>query len=324
MKKTLIAAGIAAVVAAPAAFADVKVSGGVEAAFTKKDGTAAANSANDQWSYSSDNYVTFAASEDLGNGLTAFASMTLDIDGGVTFSDNDGSNVKTKDEVIGLKGSFGTVVMGRMEDFTEGKLMSRVTLEGDGSAGGGAGIEAASAGNAGRTNGALAYVSPTFNGFHVGVAGFAMTETANVSSSFDATDIAVFYDNGPLSIAASRETMKQVAGTSDTKTTVLTASYKMGDAKATVLRYDSDVNGTASDHTDMIYRLDYKMGANAITLAMNDNEKAGGTDGDNVWSVELAHNFSKTTKAYVNMVDGGDYNKSAIRDTMTVGLKHKF
>jgi hypothetical protein len=55
--------------------------------------------------------------------------------------------------------------MGRMEDFTEGKVMSMMTLNGTGA------IEAA--GNAERNDDAIAYVSPTVNGLHVGVAGYA-------------------------------------------------------------------------------------------------------------------------------------------------------
>ena len=312
MKKTLIAAGIAAVIAAPAAFADVKVGGVVEQAFVNTD---SATASSDEWTGSSDNSITFKASEDLGNGLSAFATVTLDV---------DNTSNPSKDNVVGLKGSFGTVVAGRMEDFTEGKLMSRMTLEGDGSAGGGAIENGEGQTNASRTDGGIAYVSPTMNGFHFGVAGYAVDNGTNTdrSDTFDATDIALFYDNGPLSIAVSRE--EQDAGAYDIKTTVLTASYSMGDLKATVLRASTDnAASSGDDRDDMMYRLDYKMGANSITVAMNDNEKASGADGGDLWAVEAAHNFSKGTKIYGTWVDA-DTDKSGKDDTFTVGLKHKF
>jgi len=311
MKKTLIAAGIAAVVAAPAAFADVKISGVVEQAFTDTDNT--------EWEGSMDNSITFKASEDLGNGMTAFASITLDTDG--QGSSHSSSNTSTKDEIVGIKSGFGTVVMGRMEDFTEGKLMSRMTLRGDGSAGGGA-LEGGS--NVGRHNNAIAYVSPTVNGFHAGVAGYVVADGSGLTNdTADATDIALFYDNGPLSIAASYETVKYDANKQ--KTLVATASYKLGDAKFTVLRANTDdVGGTAADdRTDMAYRVDYSMGANAISVSMLDDETTNGADGGNKWGVELAHNFSKQTAVYVNYIDM-DTTDSGAEDTMTLGMYHKF
>jgi hypothetical protein len=41
-----------------------------------------------------------------------------------------------------------------------------------------------------RAAGGLAYITPTVNGLHAGVAGYA---TAHGTDKFDATDIAVFY-----------------------------------------------------------------------------------------------------------------------------------
>jgi hypothetical protein len=88
--------------------------------------------------------------------------------------------------------------MGRMEDFTEGKVMSMMTLNGT------LAIEAT--GNAVRDDDAIAYVSPTVNGLHVGVAGYALTAD---SDAIDATDMAIFYDNGPLSVKiAGREAIE--------------------------------------------------------------------------------------------------------------------
>jgi hypothetical protein len=81
-----------------------------------------------------------------------------------------------------------------MEDFTEGKLAAMVSMEGNGST--------ELDGNAGRTAGGLAYITPTVNGLHAGVAGYA---TADGTDKFDATDIAVFYDNGPLSVKVAQE-----------------------------------------------------------------------------------------------------------------------
>jgi predicted porin len=316
MKKTLIAAGIAAAVAAPAAFADVKISGVVEQQFKLVENAAMAED--------SDNSLTFSASEDLGNGLTAFASSTL------TTNDTAG----TKDSKVGLKGSFGTVVIGRMEGLTKSKIHSKMTFLGAGDAGGdGAGnsssrapesaLASVGSGQGGRADGGWAYVSPTMNGLHVGVAGF----------QDNASDIAVFYDNGPLSLAASRLEVKAAdSSKKDEVTTSFAASYAMGDLKGTIVRTSvSDDEGTAgNDQDDMAYRLDYKMGNNTISVAYLDNEdsRTAGTshaaDLQDVTAVEFAHAFSKRTTAYVTYVTSDEGTGSTDVDTLAFGLQHKF
>jgi len=301
MKKTLIAAAVAAVVAAPA-FADVKVSGQVHQQFAKTDGSRTAEN--------SENGIYFNASEDLGNGLTAFAHIGLDV---------DGTAETGKDQKIGLKGSFGTVVFGQMEDFTEGKVQSRVTLTSD-TSGSGAILESNT--DNGRTDGAMAYVSPTMNGLHFGIATY--TDVGVNSSGADAYDLAVFYDNGPLSIAVARELVKGALGAEDEKVLSAAISYSMDNLKLTALRTSTDNNGgtAANDQDDMSYKLDYKMGANTLTLGYKDDENATGGNGTDTWVVEAVHNFSKQTSVYGAYIDYDD--TTTVDKAVKVGLKHKF
>jgi hypothetical protein len=301
MKKTLIAAGIAAVMAAPA-FADVNVSGQVNVQMGK--------TGNAQSNIISDNVVAFSASEDLGNGMSAFAKIMIDTDG--TASNGE------KDAIIGLKSGMGTVVAGRMESLTEGKLMGRTNVSSDI----GAGV-AEGGSNYGDRNDAVAYISPTMNGFHFAAAAF-VTNTLNNSAGADATDIALFYDNGPLSLAASRETVKGEGSAENQKSTVLTASYTMGDLKATITRADTDsVAYTAGDdRTDMAYNLTYKMGANTIAVGYLDDETTNGANGTDVWVVDFNHAFSKRTSIYAAYADF-DVATEADYEAI-IGLKHKF
>jgi predicted porin len=95
MKKTIIAASIAAVVAAPAAFADVSISGNVMAEFVE-----------DQMFTNND--LVFKSSEDLGNGMKASAKYHLFHDDG---------NSSTADFSVTLSGDFGAFSMGRQEGF---------------------------------------------------------------------------------------------------------------------------------------------------------------------------------------------------------------
>jgi len=321
MKKTIIAAAIATVVAAPA-MADVSISGQIEQTFTDTEGTG-------QWQGSTDNNIKFAASEDLGNGMTAVADFTLDVD-----STDDEYNASAEkattnnlDAKVGLKGSFGTVVMGRMEDFTESKAMSMMTLNGT--------LAVEATGNATRLDDAIAYVSPSFNGLTVGVAGYmlptAATSGAGIATAdddaFDATDIMISYANGPLNVILTQEKANAEAADDYTigkTTTSLGASYAAGDLKVSALfvdREDLDNNSTY-DTEDAMYRVDYTMGANKITIAHLDDEtnSSTGTTGTDVTAFEVTHSFSNRTSVYVGATDEDGSNN----DDVYVGMIHKF
>ena len=317
-KKTLIAMAVASVVAAPIASADVKISGVVEQTFTDTE-----NDANGM-DTSTFNMLNVSASEDLGNGMSAFAKFSL--------LDKDGLNGTTNngDQTVGLSGGFGTIVAGTMEDFTEGKLAAMMSMEGT--------TANELSGNANRTAGGLAYVSPTMNGLHFGIAGYAGTGAAD-TSNFDAVDVAVFYDNGPLSIKVAQETLNNAtanavaatattaAGTADQKTTSIGASYVVGDLKVAALSVKrenqrvKDSNAVQADSTDFMFKGTYKMGNNSLTLgyAKDDSDTTGDND---VTSVELIHNFSSRTSAYVGFSNNDA--TAAADDSTFFGLKHKF
>jgi len=305
MKKTIIAAAIATVVAAPA-MADVSVSGKVEQFFTDTDGS------GEGFQGGTDSFVKFAASEDLGNGMKAFAHIVIDTDqvrGGT-------STNMTQDEVVGLSGNFGTVQMGRFEAFVEGKLASSMSMTGQTS------VEDTSATHAGRTNSGIAYVSPAMNGLTIGVGGYA---TTSESDDLDATEVALMYVNGPLSLKVAQQNQNDTlaaAGNDAETTTAIAASYSMGDLKVSYLRMDSDnVDTTAADdRTDNQYRVDYSMGNNKITLAHSDDETTNGADGDDITALELVHSLSKRTQVYVGMTD----SDAASSDTTYFGMQHSF
>jgi predicted porin len=294
MKKTLIAAAVAASFAAPA-MADVSVSGQVKVTVADYTGSS--------FSPSYDNALSFKASEDLGNGLSAFAQITLDTD-----DLNNGSGMG-KDQKLGLKGSFGTVVVGRMETLTEGVVSAKFD---DGASTHSDNFQLESAiTQIGRQN-AVAYITPTVNGFHAAVAGVLAGAEDGLTA---ATDILVAYDNGPLSVVASRTSFDAGVGAgiaavgSDDNMTSLAASYSMGDAKFTVGRFDQ------ANETDMLYRLDYKMGNNSIILGMKDAEVST----NDLYTVKLTHSMSKRTAVWV-----GHRAKDTAADVTHFGMIHKF
>jgi len=292
MKKTLIAAGIAAVMAAPVAFADVSVSGQVKVTIADSD--------TSDFGPTFDNALSFKASEDLGNGLSAFAQITLDTDNDKASSAPGGSG---KDQKLGLKGSFGTLVVGRMETLTEGVISAK--FDDGASAHGGATQLESDITSISRVN-AVAYVSPTVNGFHVAAAGVLDGADNGLTA---ATDLLVAYDNGPLSVVAARASF-DAAGVDNI--TSIAASYSMGDAKVSVGRFDQD------NETDMVYRLDYKMGNNSLILGHRDDENSA----DDVTSIKLTHSMSKRTAVWLGhrIKD----NAQASGDVTHFGMIHKF
>ena len=296
-KKTLIAMAVASVVAAPIASADVKISGVVEQTFTDTE-----NDANGM-DTATFNMLNVSASEDLGNGMSAFAKYNMLTKLGTSTDEVDG------DMVVGISSGFGTIVAGTMEDFTEGKLAAMMDMEGNGST--------ELAGNAGRTAGGLAYITPTVNGLHAGVAGYA---TADGTDKFDATDIAVFYDNGPLSVKVAQETLSKdmTTGAEEQTTTSVGASYAMGDMKVAVLHVGRDDQaGTAgADSDDTMFKGSYKMGNNTLQLGYADDDSAG----KDITTVELIHKFSGRTSAYAGVTN----NDVTGNDSTFVGMKHKF
>ena len=352
MKKTIIASAIAAVAAAPAAFADVSLKGNVMAEFVE------------------DNMVTrndfvISAKEDLGNGMTAAIKM---------HQVYDDTGTAGADRTVSISGDFGTLTAGHMEGFQEGIFDSFIevdaahdtTLESGGWDNGVEGFKRAAR---------VMYVSPSMNGLSLGI-----TSNGNgTDDKFTDNEVMVKYSNAGLTVMAG---MGDVDGGNQFEN--LVATYKMGDlelragyrgveraavASATTTTYEvlSSVTGltdttvvanaaavnagetkviaggvdqttgaalagadtvavgdvvTVVSKSSAVAKADldstfigakYTMGANVIGLGFVDSDTADES------IVSLQHNFSKTTSAYITQhnVDGG-------ANTTVIGLAKKF
>jgi len=333
MKKTIIASAIAAVVAAPAAFADVKISGNVNMEVLDQD-------ASTGWDNSTNTDLVFSGSEDLGNGMQAGfkyhlfhddgASTTLSTSSAtaVSSTSNAGTTAnsdtyvtsasvsnKVADLTVFLSGDFGKITAGRMETqnmayfhgFAAGDAAHDMTLEDTN-------------GQQGRGN-AIMYNTPSFNGLSIGVQtvidqGAATgTDTDNV----DTTDLMVKYTNGPLTVAFGETTQN---GSTDAEVQNIAVAYSMGDLTLKVLNRDVE-NGvvagsgsTAGTNEMTTVSATYKMGSNTIYAGVTDSDD--GQDDD--WVISAAHNLSKRTSVYVAFKnDESDDNT----DTL-IGMKHSF
>ena len=270
MKKTIIASAIAAVVAAPAAFAEVSISGYASAEFVED--TMFVN-----------NDIVFKASEDLGNGMKATAKYHQFTD---TNAAGTGADEAMADMSITLSGDFGSLTAGRSEGFDEGVFAAFVNIDAshdldlEGNFDGGTAVQT--------RDERLKYVSPSFNGLKVGV-----TTQDNGDSKFEDKEYMVSYSANGLMVMAGRSD----EGTNET--TNIAASYKMGDLEVRAAKRDLDVNGVETDATFIGAK--YTMGANTLAIGSVDADAGDAT------IVSVAHALSKKTSVYVvnHDLDGG-------------------
>ena len=286
MKKTIIAASIAAVVAAPAAFADVKISGNVIAEYI--DSNMATN-----------NDVNISWSEDLGNGLK--------VSGKIKNAYDDGSN-SPGDMAVALSGDFGTIKAGRMEGFDEGIFAAFVSVDGshdvdlEGEYDNGV--------SAFTRDEMLQYHSPSMNGFSFAV---NCQDTAGTASDSEAelcddNEIMVKYSANGLTVMAAR------SEESTTEVDNIAVSYKMGDLELRAAKRDTSAGGTDKDAT--FYGAKYKMGNNTFSAGYVDSSEA---DEDGT-IVGISHAMSKKTSIYVV---ARDEDTDGVGET-AVGMKVKF
>jgi len=297
MKKTIVAAAIAAAVAAPAAMAEVSVSGQINQEFFNGTGDLESDTNAD---------VVFKGSEDLGNGMKAsFVIHTMSDNsaasttgGDTSAQDLDGASADTS---ISLAGDFGSITVGSFEPMLEGMVVSMAATD----ASDVLSIENAQS-SATRTNGGARYMSPSFNGLTVGVEGF--TDGGSAGDDFGVTAVMVQYSNAGLTVKYASENVNSTG----TDTDALAVQYKMGDL--TLVAVDQDSSDNTKD--DTFFGATYAMGNNTFGIGVIDSNTA--SDGDMIISAK--HAMSKSTSVYLVVED----DDSAAENTTLVGIQHTF
>jgi hypothetical protein len=306
MKKTIVAAAVAAVFAAPA-MADVKISGQINQEF--RDSGA-------DWVSGNNVDVVVSGSEDLGNGMKATFKIhrfyddqgndiTVTDSTGETHTDNNEGTAA--DQSIGLSGDFGAITVGRFEPYTVSSITSMMNIDAAED------LDLETSFGQGRTEGGFRYVTPNMNGLTVGVEGFA--DGGSAGDNFATTTVFAQYSNAGLTIRAANESDRQGAAASNDVQSV-GVSYKMGDIELRVVHTDDD-NGAAADVANTFYGAKYTMGANTIAVGANSHDTANSDD----QIISFSHALSKQTSVYlvhesIDAVNGDD--------NTLVGVKHTF
>jgi predicted porin len=306
MKKTLIAAGIAAAMVAPAAMADATLYGKVRISNLYGD-EAAADAQNTHA-----NRLGVSATEDLGNGLSAFAKLEWATGDETGSSATATSATSQRFAYVGIKGGFGEIRVG--DDVSIAKsLMGGTALED--TASDKANILAA---DGGFENNQIAYTSPTINGFKFRIAQYRDNTSADGELG---EGYGVSYTNGPLMVSLSKNAY-DAAATGDE--TVLGMKYSMGDLTAhlKVERVKSGDNTVDSDNT--YGEINYKMGANTLVLAYGDSDEIGTANDQDQTTLAVAHNFSKRTQVMAMYQKTDNSGSTADTDIYGFQINHDF
>jgi predicted porin len=327
MKKTIIASAIAAAVSAPAAFADVKISGMVNPEYAIQN--------DDSVDFTPNTDLVISGSETLDNGMKVSFKYHQFADGAESASGIDGANEghtsttvgnngsinsatydkgnadganggKIADLSVTLSGDFGSISAGRLESFHEAVAQGFTNIDASHDADLENNLTSHSIGD--RVNGVIAYTSPSFNGLTVSAASVSLNDADDNGS--DATDIMVKYSNNGLMVFAEQFDIDGGA-----QATAFGASYKMGDIEVRAMQrtHETDV-GVEKDATFLGAK--YNMGN--ITLAAGKlNEDTANKDAS-ILSVE--YSLSKRTSVYAVDMNSDD----TAEDQTVFGIKHTF
>ena len=302
MKKTIIASAIAAVVAAPAAFADVKVSGLVHMSITDTNTGTATSSVGDNVSR-----IVFSGSEDLGNGMKA----AFKIEDRINMDTGDAGTSDGRETYGELAGDFGSLKFGRMYGPTK-RVFSMAEQAGDTAID----ISTLSGSSEITNDGTVYYTSPKMSGLTLTAAfsGDASTD----QDIGDNTDISLTYSANGLSVGVASYS-DDVTGTNDQ--TAVAVKYSMGDFTVAVSQQETDTTTSTAMKQATAASVSMKAGANTIIAQYGEKELKSGTTTDG-WGLAVVHSMSKQTAVYAGLRDSdvaGDTDTA-----VALGFKHSF
>ncbi len=312
--KKLLSIAIAAAVAAPMAVsADTTLYGLVDNSIRNVD-----NGTYDAWDISSGNNtgsrIGVKGDEDLGNGLKAIFTVEWGID-----TADAGAVGATRQAFVGLNGGFGTVAVGHQYSpyyKTVGSVTNNANLPG---------TRAWSNGTV-RLGSSIAYISPNFNGFEVWAGAVADNSVTNATyTSADATELGLKYANGPLTAGIAMTAYDDnTAATGSGDVWGLVGKYNFGNFMVGAMYEDVDnTTGTTDGGDSWGLIAEAYFGNNTVIFQYGElDANTVGSDIDE-FNIELQHNFSKRTAAYVGYNEQD--NETAVDTSQFgIGLRHSF
>lgn len=328
MKKSLLAVAVsAALVASAAATAgDVKVYGQaqVEVASYSESSTGSGKDGVAVVDAGGRGRVGVKASEDLGNGLTGLAQFEFKADA----ADNDAgasgakAALSSRVSLVGLKGSFGTFVMGNLKSpykYTGGvKYDPFVTTAMEARKNGG--MTSGTLGHNGFVPNLIAYASP--KGPVTASVGYGAAE----NDGLVALDVK-YHQGGIEAFVAYIDSGDRLNGGVSGDDTAYTATkiggqFKTGNHKIS-LQYEDTTSTSAAgvDTSPTVLFLGYqmKMGSNTLVVQGGSTDHDSAADDTTYAALGVIHKFSKMTRVYAGYRDTSD-----VESVISVGLRKDF
>jgi predicted porin len=317
MKKSLIALAVAGAFAAPAfaATSNVDVYGIVNVAIQDTNASGSDIQVTDNFSR-----IGFKGAEDLGGGLKAVWQIESGLGSG---TDGMGTgSIGTRNTFVGLAGGFGTFVMGRHDTpYKLGTLSQDIFGDtiADYNLGRLDGVELISNTHDHRNPDAIAYISPTWSGFHFAIAAVATNTAANLNNgdSVDAWSATGVYANGPLFASLSYQTVDLL----DSDAYKLGLGYTFGDTTVNLVYENIDGATAAADRDSWLVNVKHAMGP--ITLKAQYGQADVGTANQDQLAIGADYALSKRTTAYF-VYGKGDNDAGKDASGWNLGIKHSF
>jgi predicted porin len=261
----------------------------------------------------------FRGMEDLGSGLSAVFNLESEI---LADTGAQKGNLFERQANVGLKGSFGTVILGRTKNLVDSAQARVEPFNADGVVGKVNEAMMRVGVSSSRVSNAITYTSPNMSGVVAG-AQYILSE---VSGADAGVDLLVTYDQGPLALHAGYEKAAQTApSTVKPKMWVLGGSYQFGPAKVSAAYAKGDTDGAAGNKfKSYLVGLIYAIGQGDAKAVYGKQKQSSNTfsDRDTVKEFGIGYDYhlSKRTDLYAY---AGREQVNALT-SYQVGISHKF
>jgi predicted porin len=254
--------------------------------------------------------IGFKGGQDLGNDLKVIfkAEFQVDLDG----DSNKGDSITDRNQYLGLKGNFGTVLIGRNDTVlkqSQGKVDLFSDLNAD--------IKHLWKGE-NRMSDTITYKSPKFSGLQVGITYIAEDDI----DTKDATSIAVFYGDKKLKkskVYAAFAIDSEVKGYDTTRFTV---QGKLAGFTIGAIAQKQEEVSTGNEVDGLLISAVYGINNYTLKAQVQTAEHDGGDDLSGM-SVGVDYKLGKGVKVFTYYTTF-DMDSAEDKDYLAVGMEYKF
>ena len=312
-KNKLVVVALAAFAASAQAQSNLTVYGLVDLGFAKTSGKTAVERENHA------SRLGFRGSEALGGGVSATFNLEMQI---LADTGAISGALWERQATVGVKGAFGTVLIGRTKNIVDAVIGRIEPFAADGVVGKVNEAMLRVGVSASRVSNALTYHTPKSNGFGASVQ-YVLSEVHGADAGIG---LLATYDLGPLSLHAGYDRpVQRAADAAEPLMYTLGGAYTLGAARlsAAYALGDNDV-AAKGKYRAMLVGLNYKIGAGDAKLVLARQEQSNNvfSDKETVREVGVGydHHLSKRTDLYAY----AGREKIADATSYQVGISHKF